>query len=89
MSFQLTASDLLWMESMNMKCQEKGCEKEAIECHYSKVEEDELHEYTEYYCEEHAVIHGYCKNCGTFAAIYTCFDKSGFCAFCKSDTQID
>ena len=39
-----------------MICQEKGCNKKAIECDY-------LGEFF-YYCPEHAYEHGFCSRCG-------------------------
>ena len=70
-----------------MKCQSEGCNQDAMECHYSKVEDGEFVDYYEYFCETHAVENGYCKVCGAYAAVYTCFDQCGICAFCKADTQ--
>lgn len=48
-------------------CQERGCERDPIECRVIDLLTGEP-ALVEHYCPDHAERHGYCRMCGDFSA---------------------
>lgn len=70
-----------------MKCQEIGCNQDAIECILPSFENDE-EDIKEYYCPEHAFKKGYCSRCGQFCSGIESFDFGpGICKNCLDDIE--
>jgi hypothetical protein len=70
-------------------CQHDGCDRPGFECRNLAVDEAEFP--PEYYCDEHAVEHGFCCACGSFNAGHDGFDiiHRGYCDNCWDEVIND
>lgn len=78
-----TCGDKGWVR----RCQEDECRRDALTCVVEGHVNGERDDIEEYYCGEHAPLHGYCSACGAFCTGIDSFEALGICDPCRDELR--
>lgn len=82
--------------ALAVRCGHEGCDREAIACwlprhgYLDDQPENDPEEPDDWYCPEHAALHGYCRSCGSFAGGVESFEfggDAGYCDYCRGERE--
>lgn len=83
-------------DALAVRCGHEGCDRDAIACwlpRYGYLDdqpENDPEEPDDWYCPEHAALHGYCRCCGTFEGGIESFEfgrHAGYCDVCATQRE--